>query len=92
MDRNALTKILQNEGNLKYSFTGNEIEALCHWMTIETSKQAETLINKGDPADSLLFIVSGLAQSLDDDRQVALHKTKATLLETVCSQTEAHKM
>tara|TARA_B100001063_G_C16689914_1_gene516484 strand:- start:81 stop:371 length:291 start_codon:yes stop_codon:yes gene_type:complete len=73
MDRNALTKILQNEGNLKYSFTGNEIEALCHWMTIETSKQAETLINKGDPADSLLFIVSGLAQSLDDDRQVAPH-------------------
>ena len=73
MDRNALTKILQNEGNLKYSFTGNEIEALCHWMTIETSKQAETLINKGAPADSLLFIVSGLAQSLDDDRQVALH-------------------
>ena len=42
-------------------------------MTIETPKQAETLINKGEPADSLLFILSGLAQSLDDDRQVGLH-------------------
>tara|TARA_B100001113_G_scaffold333266_1_gene310961 strand:+ start:282 stop:572 length:291 start_codon:yes stop_codon:yes gene_type:complete len=73
MDRNSLVKTLQSEGNLKYSFTGNEIEALCHWMTIETPKQAEILINKGDPADSLLFILSGLAQSLDDDRQVGLH-------------------
>ena len=42
-------------------------------MTIETPKQAEILINKVDPADSLLFILSGLAQSLDDDRQVGLH-------------------
>ena len=73
MDRNSLVKTLQSEGNLKYSFTGNEIEALCHWMTIETPKQAEILINKGDPADSLLFILSGLTQSLDDDRQVGLH-------------------
>ena len=42
-------------------------------MTIETFKQAETLISKGDPADSLVFILSGLTQSLDDDRQVGLH-------------------
>ena len=73
MDRSTLVKTLQIEGNLKYSFNGNEIESLCHWMTIETSKQAEILINKGDPADSLFFILSGLAQSLDDDRQVGLH-------------------
>ena len=73
MDRDTLVKTLQSESNLKYSFSGNEIESLCHWMTIETSKQAETVINKGDPADSLLFILSGLAQSLDDDRQVGLH-------------------
>ena len=73
MDRDALVKILQSESNLKYSFSGNEIESLCHWMTIETSKQAETLINKGDPADSLLFILSGLVKTLCDDRQVGLH-------------------
>ena len=42
-------------------------------MSIETFKQAEALISKGDPADSLVFIFSGLAQSLDDDRQVGLH-------------------
>jgi len=42
-------------------------------MTIETFKKAETLISKGDPADSLVFILSGLTQSLDDDRQVGLH-------------------
>ena len=42
-------------------------------MTVETFKQTETLISKGSPADSLVFILSGLAQSLDDNRQVALH-------------------
>lgn len=73
MDNNTLVKTLQNEGNLKYSFSGNEIEALCQWMTIETIKQTETLISKGSPADSLVFILSGLAQSLDDNRQVDLH-------------------
>jgi len=73
MDHNSLVKTLQNEGNLKYSFSGKEIETLCKWMTIETFKQAETLISKGDPADSLVFILSGLTQSLDDDRQVGLH-------------------
>ena len=73
MDHNGLVKTLQNEGNLKYSFNGDEIDALCQWMTIETFKQTQTLISKGDPADSLVFILSGLAQSLDDDRQIALH-------------------
>ena len=73
MDHNTLVKTLQNEGNLKYSFSAHEIEALCQWMTIETFKPTETLISKGSPADSLVFILSGLAQSLDDNRQVALH-------------------
>jgi methylglyoxal synthase len=73
MDHNTLVKTLQSEGNLKYSFSGKEIEALCQWMAIETLKQTETLISKGSPADSLVFILSGLAQSLDDNRQVALH-------------------
>ena len=73
MDYNNLVETLQNEGNLKYSFSGNEIETLCQWMTIETFKQAETLMIKGNPADSLVFILSGLVQSLDDDRQVGLH-------------------
>ena len=73
MDHNSLFKTLQNEGKFKYSFSGNEIETLCQWMTIETFKQAETLMIKGNPADSLVFILSGLVQSLDDDRQVGLH-------------------
>ena len=73
MDHNILVKSLQNQRNLKYSFSGNEIEALCPWMTIEMFKQTETLIRKGSPADSLIFILSGLAQSLDDNRSVILH-------------------
>ena len=42
-------------------------------MTIEMFKQTEALIRKGSPADSLIFILSGLAQSLDDNRSVILH-------------------
>ena len=68
MDHKNLIKSLQDEGGLKHPFTGDEIDALCQWMTIETFKQTQTLISKGDPADNLVFILSGLAQSLDDDR------------------------
>ena len=53
MDHNTLVKTLQDERNLKYSHSGNKIQALCQWMTVETFKQTETLINKGSPADSL---------------------------------------
>ena len=87
MDHDTLIKTLQSEGNLKYSFSGNEIEALCHWMTIETFKQADNLINKGKPADSLVFILSGLAQSLDDDRQIALHTKSDFAGDSVLSET-----
>ena len=31
------------------------------------------MVRKGNPADSLVFILSGLLQYIDDDRQVGLH-------------------
>ena len=56
MDHNSLVKILQNEGNFKYEFSGNEIETLYQWMTIETFKQAETLIKKANLQTALGFL------------------------------------
>ena len=92
MDHNTLVKTLQDEGNLKYSFSGNEIQALCQWMTVETFKQTETLISKGSPADSLVFILSGLAQSLDDNRQVALHNQRDFAGESLFSDKITHNV
>ena len=92
MDHNGLVKTLQNEGNLKYSFNGDEIDALCQWMTIETFKQTQTLISKGEPADSLVFILSGLAQSLDDDRQIALHHKGDFAGDSLFSERSVHRV
>ena len=92
MDHNTLVKTLQDEGNLKYSFSGNEIQALCQWMTVETFKQTETLISKGSPADSLVFILSGLAQSLDDNRQVALHNQGDFAGDSLISDRSTHNV
>ena len=92
MDHDTLVKTLQSEGNLKYSFSGNEIEALCHWMTIETFKRADNLMSKGTPADSLVFILSGLAQSLDDDRQIALHNKGDFAGDSLFSETSVHQV
>ena len=61
------------------------------WMTIKTFKQAETLISKGDPTDSLVFILSGLDQSLDDDQQVALY-TQGDFAEDSFFQIKAPKI
>jgi len=90
MDHNTLVKTLQNEGNLKYSFSDNKIEALCQWMTIETFKTTETLISKGSPADSLVLILGGLAQSLDDNRQVVLHNKGDFAGDSLLSERSIH--
>ena len=92
MDHNTLVKALQNEGNPKYSFSSNEIETLCQWMTIETFKQKETLTSKGGPADSLVFILGGLAQSLDDNRQVALHNKGDFTEDSLFSDRSTHNV
>ena len=59
-------------------------------MTIETFKKTETLISKGSPADSLAFILIGLAQSLDDSRQIALHNKGDFTGESLFSDRSTH--
>ena len=61
-------------------------------MTIETFKQADKMINKGTPTDSLVFILSGLAQSLDDDRQIALHNKSDFAGDSLFSETSVHQV
>ena len=61
-------------------------------MTIETFKPIDTLISKGSPADSLVFIQSGLAQSLDDNRQVALHNKGDFAGDSMFSERSIHDL
>ena len=59
---------------------------------IETFKQTDNLMSKGTPADSLVFILSGLAQSLDDDRQIALHNKCDLVGDSLFSETSVHQV
>ena len=72
MDRNALIAILQQEGNLKHSFSDDEIESLAGHLSIETVQAETVLMKKGEPSCSMVFILDGLVQVIDGDRQLAI--------------------
>ena len=72
MDRNVLIETLQNEGNLRHSFSAEDIELIAQHMSIETFDKDTILMCKGEPADSMAFLVNGRVQILEDERQIAL--------------------
>ena len=85
MERNALVEALQREGNLKYSFNADEIESLAEHMSIEVIEEQSTLMRKGEPSDSMVFILDGLVQILDGKRQIAIEKKGAFIGESLFS-------
>ncbi|QNJ27550.1 methylglyoxal synthase [Synechococcus sp. SYN20] len=85
MDRNVLVEALQREGNLKYSFNADEIASLTKHMSIEVIDEQSTLMSKGEPSDSMVFVVDGLLQVLDGEKQIALEKPRAILGESLFS-------
>ena len=85
MERNALVEALQREGNLKYSFNADEIASLAEHMSIEVIEEQSILMRKGEPSDSMVFIVDGLLQVLDGERQIALEKPGAIVGESLFS-------
>ena len=72
MDRNVLIDTLQNEGNLKHSFSAEDIELIAQHMSIKTFDKDTILMSKGEPADYMAFLVNGRVQILEDERQIAL--------------------
>ena len=85
MERNVLVNALQSEGNLKHSFDAAEIERLASHMSIETIENEAIVMHKGEPADSMIFIIDGLVQILDGDRQLAIQKAGDFLGESLFS-------
>ena len=85
MEHNALVEALQREGNLKYSFNADEIASLAEHMSIEVIEEQSILMRKGEPSDSMVFIVDGLLQVLDGERQIALEKPGAIVGESLFS-------
>jgi len=85
MDRDALINNLQHEGNLRHSFSPDEIESLAEHISIEVINEETMLMRKGEPSDNMVFILDGLVQVLDGDRQIALEKTGAILGESLFS-------
>ena len=86
MDHIALVNALQSEGNLQHSFKAAEIERLAAHMSIETIEKQAIIMQKGEPADSMIFIIDGLVQILDGDRQLALQSTGDFLGESLFSE------
>ena len=74
MDRNALIEALQSEGNLKHSFSTEEIASLAEHLKIEEIPKETILMQKGEPSDSMVFIIDGLVQILDGERQISIEK------------------
>ena len=72
MDRNLLIETLQNEGNLKHSFSAEDIELIAQHMSVKTFDKDTILMRKGEPADCMAFLVNGRVQILEDERQIAL--------------------
>ena len=86
MDRNALIEILQREGNLKHSFSNDEIQSLAEHLSIEVIQPETILMYKGEPSDSMVFVLKGLVQILDGERQLAIEKTGAIIGESLFSE------
>ena len=86
MDRNALIEILQSQGNLKHSFSNDEIQSLAEHLSIEVIQPETILMRKGEPSDSLVFILEGLVQILDGERQLAIEQTGAIIGESLFSE------
>ena len=86
MDRNGLIEALQDQGNLKHSFNPDEIASLAEHMSIEVIDEQNILMRKGEPSDSMVFVVDGLLQVLDGERQIALEKTGAIVGESLFSE------
>ena len=86
MDRNALIEILQREGNLKHSFSTDEIKSLAEHVSIEVIQAETILMKKGEPSDSMVFILDGLVQILDGERQLAIEQTGAIIGESLFSE------
>ena len=86
MDRNALIEALQREGNLKHSFSAEEIASLAEYISIEAVPEDNILMKKGEPSESMVFIIDGLVQVLDGDRQIAIEKAGAIVGESLFSE------
>ena len=86
MDRNALIEILQREGNLKHSFSNDEIQSLAEHLSIEVIQPETIFMHKGEPSDSMVFVLKGLVQILDGERQLAIEKTGAIIGESLFSE------
>ena len=86
MNRNALIEILQREGNLKHSFSNDEIQSLAEHLSIEVIQPETILMHKGEPSDSMVFVLKGLVQILDGERQLAIEQTGAIIGESLFSE------
>ena len=69
---NNVVDILKTESALKGVFSAAEIELLADMMGFQRHKQNDKIVSDGEPAISLMFIISGEARVLSNDYQRAI--------------------
>ena len=69
---NNVVDILKTESALKGIFSAAEIEFLADMMDFHRYKQNDTIVSDGEPAISLMFIISGEVRVLSNDHQRAI--------------------
>ena len=72
VQQDVLSQFIQERSSLKEHLTAHEIERFSHYLTVEEIAAGSRLMNKGEPADSLVLVISGSCQVIDGDQQLAI--------------------
>jgi len=86
MSEAALAHKFQGNSHLKQVFSAQEVESLWEYIETEHIPQGFTFMRKGEPADSMAFVIQGLVQVIDGDQQIALLKEGEFLGESLFSE------
>ncbi len=84
-------KLLQEHSILKGSFSELEIEELAHGMSLRRFSNEEMLSRKGEPADSTLILLEGMAHVVVKEQRVATLQDGALFGESAFSEDPLRK-
>ena len=85
----SISPSLQQNKELINNFSDKEIDYISDFMHEQEIKKGEIFIRKGEPADQLAFIMSGIVQIVDNDQQIALEKVGDTVGESMFADMQA---
>ncbi len=86
MKQDALIKIIQGKSELGNHLSDEEVESFSSHLSVEAIPAGSRLMQKEEPADSLVLVLSGSCQVIDGDHQLALLNTGEFVGESMFSE------